>query len=153
MSESAPVRHEVQVGCPVDHAFEVFTARVDAWWPVAHRTRPGAVLTLEGRVGGRLLERGPDGTEAPLGTILVWDPPRAVGFTWRLGAPPGRFTRVDVRFVAEGEARTRVEVVHVEGDSGLGAQWPERARRFDENWGQVLAAYVRAVATPAGRVR
>jgi hypothetical protein len=143
MGDERAVRHEVRVACPVDHAFAVFTERLDGWWPASHRTVPGAVMALEPGEGGRVLERAPDGAEVPLGVVLVWDPPLALSFTWRLGSPPGRFTRVDVRFTVEGPALTRVEVVHSEGDSGLGPQWPDRARRFAENWAQVLAAYVR----------
>jgi uncharacterized protein YndB with AHSA1/START domain len=139
MADNRSIRHEVRVACPVDRAFAVFTARIDGWWPVSHRTVPGSVMALEAGLGGRVFERGPDGVDSPLGSVLAWDPPHALSFSWRLGAPPGRFTRVDVRFVPEG-ARTRVEVVHTEGDSGLGTQWPDRARRFAENWSQVLAA-------------
>ncbi|MEZ4236472.1 MAG: SRPBCC domain-containing protein [Myxococcota bacterium] len=145
---SEPVRYEVRVACPPDHAFRVFTERIDQWWPAAHRSLPGAALAFDPPgLGGCLVERPPEGEPVPLGRILAWDPPDHLAFSWRLGAPPGRFTRVDVRFTAEAAA-TRVAVCHTVADSGLGPDWPDRAARFADNWRRVLVPYVEMIGRP-----
>jgi uncharacterized protein YndB with AHSA1/START domain len=53
-----------------------------------------------------------------MGRVLVFDPPSRVVFswdispTWQIESDPGRTSEVDVRFVAETDARTRVELEH-----------------------------------------
>jgi uncharacterized protein YndB with AHSA1/START domain len=130
------------VRCSVEHAFAVFTARIDAWWPSGHRHLPDARLTLEGRVGGRFFERGADGREHELGEVTRWEPPHRVAYTWHPGALT-RPTAVEVRFSAQG-ATTRVEVTHAEGDANLGEAWPTRAQKFDAAWRHVLPAFAAA---------
>lgn len=138
---SEPVRAEVVLPCPPEKAFELFTRRFDAWWPPKHRTIAGSRIAVDGLgVGGRIVERGADGAERVFGVVLAWRPPEALTFTWTLGAAPGRPTKVDVAFVAVGSDQTRVKVVHSEADSGLGDQWPDRARLFDASWRHVLPA-------------
>lgn len=135
---NTPVCHTIRVRCPLDHAFRTFTDRIDLWWPPGHRKLAGSRITLE--AGGRFLERGADGTENLLGDVVRWEPPHRLTYTWRPGAPAGFATEVDVQFTAEGD-QTRVDVVHREGESGLGEVWPTRARLFDASWTTVLAAY------------
>jgi hypothetical protein len=146
---NAPLAHSVEVGCPLAHAFAVFTRRIDDWWPPGHRRSPTGRLQLEEGVGGRLVEGGDDGAEVELGRVVRWDPPEGskagLAYTWRPGAPRDRTTLVEVTFTQVAGV-TRVDVVHSEGDSGLGAEWPSRAARFDANWAEVLPAYVGAAA-------
>lgn len=129
---------EVVVRCSVERAFDAFVTRIDAWWPESHRKEPGSTLRFEPRVGGRLVERFSEG-ERELGSIVAWEPPEHLSYTWWPGAL-ARPTQVEVRFEAEGEA-TRVRIVHSEGESGLGEKWPERAALFERGWGTVLPAY------------
>jgi hypothetical protein len=50
------------------------------------------------------------------GYVARWEPPRRVVLTWQIGADwkfdPELVTHVEVRFVAEGPDRTRVELEH-----------------------------------------
>lgn len=135
------VRHAVRVRCPVSHAFEVFTARVDAWWPPAHRRLAGSTLVLTPGPEGALHERGPDGTALEIGRIVAWDPPAALSFAWRLGAPADAPTSVRVTFTAQDDA-TLVEVVHVDGLRPL-PDWAGTAPLFVRGWTHVLAAFQR----------
>jgi uncharacterized protein YndB with AHSA1/START domain len=135
-----PLRKSVQVRAAPERVFRTFTERLDSWWPASHRTLPGSVLSLEPGAGGRLLERT-SGEEAQLGTILEWEPPSRLVYTWRLGSPPGLHTVVQVTFTPEGDG-TRVDVLHTEGT--LGGEFPTRAPRFDRAWDQVLPALVAA---------
>ena len=46
-----------------------------------------------------------------------------------------------VRFTPVGE-HTEVEVLHAEGTSALGDEWPARVQRFDRAWAHVLPIYI-----------
>ncbi|MDQ7248179.1 SRPBCC family protein [Dongia sedimenti] len=114
----APVRKSIRVAAPQAHAFEVFTAGLDRWWPKSHHLGASAVklLTIEPWIGGRWYELGEDGTETTVGHILVWEPPSRFVVTWEISSQwksdPGRGSEVELRFVAEGEDNTLVELEH-----------------------------------------
>ncbi len=135
---STPLERSVTVACDVEHAFETFTARLDLWWPPGHKG-PGAKLSMEPRVGGRFVAKGPDGEEKLFGEVLRWEPPHRLTYTWFPGALSGP-TEVDVRFVADGD-NTLVRIVHAEGDAAMGDRWPERVALFERGWSAVLSAF------------
>lgn len=136
---SEPLRRTVRVRCPVAHAFDVFTARLDLWWPPKHRRFAASELFLEARVGGRFFERSSTGEEARLGEVVRCEPPHRITYSWYPGALAGP-TEVDVRFTEDGE-HTLVEVTHSEGNSQLGDAWPQRVELFGRAWGHVLPAF------------
>ena len=72
-----PIRLSFEVDCPPDHAFEIWTGRIDQWWPADHTVtgEDGLTVVLEGRPGGRIFERTPSGAEHDWGEVTVWDPP------------------------------------------------------------------------------
>ena len=114
----APVRKSVRVSAAPARAFEVFTAGFARWWPRSHTIGkvPQKEAVIEPRAGGRWYERGEDGSECEWGKVLVWEPPTRVVLGWQLD-PDFRFdpnvvTEVEVRFIAEGEGATRVELEH-----------------------------------------
>lgn len=146
MTPIAPVRQEVRVRCRPDHAFAVFTSRVDAWWPPSHRRFPASTLSLGAGVGGPLVETSTTGEVHRLGEVVRWEPPELVCFSWRLGAPPSAPTLAFVRFQAEGE-HTRVRVEHVEGAHAL-PDWAHTATIFHRSWGHVLAAFAAHLQHP-----
>ena len=114
----APVRKNVRVSAAPARAFEVFTAGFARWWPPSHTIGkvPQKEVVIEPRVGGRWFERGVDGSECDWGTVLVWEPPARLVLGWQLNADfkfdPRVTTEVEVRFTAEGEGATRVELEH-----------------------------------------
>jgi len=138
---SEPIRRSVRVRCSAAHAFRVFTERIDLWWPQSHRRDAASVFFIEAGEGGRFGERLPDGEERILGKVLHWGPPERLVYSWWPGAVDAP-TRVEVRFLAEGDDTTLVEVRHTEADSKLGDEWPRRAGLFRRAWSQVLPAYV-----------
>lgn len=140
---SEPIRKQIRVRCDPSRAFEVFTSRIDAWWPRSHRKVASSRLVIEPWPSGRFVEIAEGGEEVELGRVLAWDPPRALSYTWRPGAITGP-TTVEVRFAAEGDA-TLVSIVHSEGEAAMGAEWPRRAERFDRSWDQVLPALARGI--------
>ncbi len=54
----APLHLQFDVGCPVEHAFAVWTERIDSWWPGDHTVsvEPGLTFVRERRLGGRIYD-------------------------------------------------------------------------------------------------
>lgn len=146
---NAPLVRTVRVACGIERAFETFTAGIDLWWPQSHRRFPDSRMVLEAFEGGRFLEVATDGSrEALLGNVVRFDPPGRLAYTWYPGALTGP-TLVEVRFNS-GEGHTFVEIVHSEGESGLGEEWPRRAERFASAWGEVLPCFAKRIEIEEG---
>ncbi len=60
-----PLRITVEVDCPPEHAFAVWTGRIALWWPSDHTVsgEADAEIVLEAGVGGRIFERTAAGVE------------------------------------------------------------------------------------------
>jgi uncharacterized protein YciI len=144
-----PVRRAVLVPVGPERAFAAFTAEIGAWWPLGSHSVGGARATgvsIEPRVGGRIIETIRDAPADLWGTVTAWDPPRMVAFTWHPGREPEPATEVAVRFRPEAGG-TRVELEH-RGWERL--ERPEAARtEYHEGWPAVLAAFASAEAGDA----
>jgi len=137
-----PIRKSVTVSAPPEKAFRRFTAEMASWWPLASHSvgqRDSETIVMEGREGGRIVERIRGGRECVWGTITAWEPPRRVAFTWHPGDDPARAQDVEVRFTAEGTA-TRVELEH-SGFERLGALARRAHRGYPLGWAYVLGRY------------
>src|SRR5205085_11437400 len=105
------------------------------------------------RPGGRWFERAPDGTECDWGRVVEWEPPARVLLGWHLNAEwkfdpnPDTATEIEVRFVPESEARTRVELEH-RGFERLGASAAQVREAVDSpgGWTGLLDLYAKAAA-------
>src|SRR5215472_1207367 len=151
------VRKVVDVGAPRDVAWQVFTEQMGSWWPLAMYKigQANAIdAVMEPRVGGRWYERGEDGSTCDWGRVLAWEPHSRLVLSWDVTADwqydPGLQTEIEVRFIAEGAARTRVEFEHRRLDR-YGARRDEMRTIFDKtgDWGQLLAAFAQTAATSA----
>ncbi|PWT98447.1 MAG: ATPase [Terriglobia bacterium] len=103
----APIRQSVRVDCPVEDAFRLFTEGFAQWWPLAAYSIAGEQAEsceIEPWEGGRVLERTRAGEEHEWGSVLAWDPPNRVEFTWNPGS-------VNVEFLVEADG-TRVTLTH-----------------------------------------
>ena len=145
-----PIRLVVELDCPAEHAFEVWTARIGTWWPVDHTAsgQPGLAVILEGRPGGRIFERTPAGAEHDWGEVLAWEPPARLVYSWHLRRDRADATEVEIRFVPVERSRTRVEIEHRAWER-LGAEgeaWRDRNRG---GWSTLLPHY-RKAAESAG---
>ena len=68
--DDEPLRLSLDVDCAPEDAFAVWTERFSLWWPADHTvTGDPALVALEPRLGGRIYERGADGTEHEWGEI------------------------------------------------------------------------------------
>jgi len=144
VSEYPPIRREVLVDAGPEAAFEIFTAGLGRWWPLA----AGKGVYCDGTVafaGGQIIERAADGREAVWGTVTRWEPPAAVAFTWHPGHAAERASRVEVTFTVAG-AQTLVRVIH----SGWEVFDDPAAMRaeYDQGWPAVIGAYVEHAGRP-----
>ena len=149
-AQDTSVRTEVVVDVPIERAFAVFTEDFDSIKPREHNMLQVEIAetVFEAREGGRIYDRGVDGSECQWAEVLAYEPPDRLSFswlidvTWRPEADPSRASEVEVRFSAETPERTRVELEHkhldrhgdgwegmrdgVEGPDG----WPLYLRRY-----------------------
>jgi uncharacterized protein YndB with AHSA1/START domain len=119
MKKELAVKKSVTVNAPQKHVFTVFTEGHGAWWPLeTHHigAQTPQTVIIEPRAGGRWFERAADGTECDWGRVLLWEPFGRLILTWEISAQftrhPNLKTEVEVRFIAEGSERTRVELEH-----------------------------------------
>src|SRR5438132_1124532 len=98
-----PLRMSFLVECPVDHAFDVWTAQTSRWWPVSHTVsaEPGLEVVFQAGKGGRIYERTRNGVEVDWGEITVWEPPRRLGYLWHIRADRADATEVEITFTEE----------------------------------------------------
>lgn len=143
------VWHAVSVALPPAAAFRLFVEGFGRWWP-REFTWSGDSLTqigIEPAPGGACFELGPYQFRLDWGRVVLWDPPRALGFTWQINPDrtpqpdPHRASAVEVGFHAEG-ARTRVSLRHhgfaAHGEDGASYReemgsamgWPLLLERF-----------------------
>src|ERR1700728_3398043 len=85
-----PIRKSVIVPASAERAFELFTAGLGEWWPLATHSvgqdQATGVVFGEG-VGGSIVESLADGSTAVWGTVTRWEPPRLLACTWHAGTP------------------------------------------------------------------
>ena len=140
--EIEPVRTSVKVACSVEHAFEVFTSRLDTWWPKhthsVSRERTSGVA-IEPGVGGEVYEVRDDGQRSAWGRILAWEAPQRFVMTWHPGRAPEAAQEVEVRFVADGDG-TRVELEH-RNWAALGAEAETTRNNYAGGWATVLSQH------------
>lgn len=113
---------EVVVQAPIARAFEAFTKEMASWWPPEHHVLEAelAEMVLEPHTGGRIFDRGVDGSECVWAHVLAYEPPDRFAFSWDIRPDwtieddPDRRSEVEVRFVAAGPNQTRVELEHRE---------------------------------------
>lgn len=137
-----PLVKEVVVAAPIEHAWEVFTAGIDGWWPAeTHSIEPERVraIAFEARPGGRIVERWHDGTECSWGEVEVCEPPHRLRFTWHPYLDRPEATEVEVTFT-EVEGGTHVRLEH-RGWERLGDAGAQSRARYDGGWDFVLGRY------------
>jgi len=148
----------IVVDAPVDTAFAVFTTDMASWWPPEHHLLQGPLesMVFEARAGGRIYDVGTDGSECQWARVLAYDPPNRVVFSWDISVAwqvetdPSKTSEVEVRFVPEGERRTRVELEHRHLDRhGEGWEGVRDAVRSEGGWGMGLQRFAHRAAERA----
>jgi len=145
-----PVVRKVDVRWSREDAFERFTAGIARWWPLrSHSVGQARARTVhfEGAVGGRIYEVEEGGETHTWGTVLAWEPPACVRFTWHPGREPDTAQRVEVRFEETGTG-TRLVLTH-SGWESLGDRAARARFGYNLGWIPVLDRWA-GRATAAG---
>lgn len=144
------VRKSIVIDAPVEHVFNIFTTRLDAWWPHDKHIGKSTPFTaiLEPRVGGRWFERGEDGVECNWGRVLIWEPPHRLVMSWDISSTwqydENVATEVAVRFIQESEQTTRVELEHTRLEwYGDQAEMMRALLDSPNGWAGILAAFAK----------
>lgn len=144
------IRNSIVVEAPIERAFRVFTEDFGSFKPPSHNLLAVEIAetVFEPRVGGRLYDRGVDGSECHWARVLAYEPPHRIVISWDINArwqietDLEKTSEVEVRFIPETVERTRVELEHRHidrhGDSweavreGVGGDqgWPLYLERF-----------------------
>ncbi len=154
------IQHQVIVNAPIERAFAVFTEQFGDFKPREHNllSVPIAETVFETHAGGHIYDRGTDGSECRWARVLVYHPPHRLVFSWDISPAwqvepdPSRTSEVEVRFTAESEKRTRVDLEHRHLERH-GAGWQSIADGVDgeAGWPLYLHRYVGLVAAGAGQ--
>ncbi len=160
MTDATAVSRSIVVEVPVDRAFSVFTDDIGTWWPPEHHIieAPLSRMVFEPRVGGHVYDVGTDGSECRWSRVLAYEPPRRVVFTWDINmqwqveSDPAKASEIEVRFVPEGDAHTRVELTHRHLDRhGEGWEGMRDAVADPNGWATGLGRFAhRLHAAPVG---
>lgn len=154
------VRKVMNVNAPPEVAWQVFTAKMGSWWPLAMYkigVAKAIDVVIEPKVGGRWYELGEDGSTCDWGHVRLWEPQVRLILTWDIDADwqydPALNTEIEVRFIPDGKNATRIELEHSHFDR-YGPRRDEMRAIFDSqgNWGKVLAMFA-SVAEAEGKPR
>lgn len=151
-AQAMSVRAQVVVEARIEDAFAVFTEDFGSFKPPEHNLLGVelAETVFEPREGGRLYDRGVDGSECRWARVLAYEPPNRVVISWdispqwQIETNLEKTSEVEVRFISEAPERTRVEVEHrnlerhgegwdgVRDAVGSPGGWPLYLQRFAE---------------------
>jgi uncharacterized protein YndB with AHSA1/START domain len=150
-----PIRRTITLSSAPADAFRVFTEGMADWWPRAYTWSVDDLerIVVEPWQGGRWYEVRRGGREEVWGTVLEWDAPARVTFSWQIRADRtpepdlSRASQVDIRFFEEGPGETRFELTH-DGFARHGGAAAQYRAGMDapEGWTAILASYTEAVA-------
>jgi len=144
-----PVVKVVTVACTAEQAFRYFTADFSLWWPSAthsvvaysseFKDKPAAVI-FEPRSGGRIFERTRSGEEHLWGSVLAWEPPGRLEFSFHPGRDDKEAQNVEVTFTSVPDG-ARVVLTH-SGWEKLSANAQQARDSYNGGWeGVFVTAY------------
>jgi uncharacterized protein YndB with AHSA1/START domain len=146
----------IVVEAPIERAFRVFTEQFNQIKPREHNLLGVdiAETVFEARVGGRIFDRGIDGSECQWARVLAVEPPERLVFSWdispqwQIEADLAKTSEVEVRFIAETPERTRLELEHRHLDRhGEGWEGVRGGVGGDQGWPLYFARYAELIAT------
>ncbi|MCU1600360.1 MAG: Activator of Hsp90 ATPase 1 family protein [Frankiales bacterium] len=144
-----PLELSYELACSPAHAFEVWTTRMPSWWPKGHSVShdPATVVSLEGYVGGRLLETTSSGEVIVFGEVTEWAPPRSFSYRWHIGRSRDEATDVTITF-DPGPSGTLLSIRQT-GWERLGAEAATYREANAGGWTALLPSYLAAVSSAA----
>jgi uncharacterized protein YndB with AHSA1/START domain len=138
------IKKEFVVEASQQTAFEVFTRKMDLWWPRTHHIGTSAMteMVVEPYLNGRWYSRHTDGSEANVGYVLNYQPYDLLVLAWQIDGDfkcnPNLITEVVTEFIAEGPKTTRVKFEHKDLHKlGNG----KVVESMDKGWGEIMNVY------------
>ena len=139
MVQIEPVVKTITVQGEPGVVFELFTSRIDEWWPKQTHSVGGSDadrVAVEPGQGGRIYEVTRDGVEHDWGEITTWQPAARLALTWHPGMAASQSTHLEITFRATAEG-TEVTLVH-DGWEARGPSGPALRDEYDTGWDVVL---------------
>jgi uncharacterized protein YndB with AHSA1/START domain len=149
------VRASIVVEAPLERAFSVFTDDIGTWFPREYNLLDVDIAerVFEPRAGGRVYDRGVDGSECHWARVLAYEPPQRVVISWdisprwQIETDPEKTSEIEVRFIPEAPERTRVELEHRNLDRhGEGWEQTRESVAGEGGWPGCLRAFGERVA-------
>ena len=154
-SQQASVRTQIVVDASLERAFRVFAEEFDRIKPREHNMLAVEIAetVFEPHQGGRIYDRGVDGSKCQWARVLAYEPPNRVIFSWdinpqwQIETDLERASEVEVRFISETPERTRVELEHRNLDRhGVGWEALGEGVGGEGGWPLYLQKYTEAIA-------
>jgi uncharacterized protein YndB with AHSA1/START domain len=142
-AQDTSVRAQTVVEVAIERAFALFTEEFDSIKPREHNLLAVDIAesVFEPREGGRIYDRGVDGSECQWARVLAYEPPHRVVFSWdisprwQIESDPDKASEVEIRFISETADRTRVELEHRNLDRhGDGWEGVREGVHGDQGW-------------------
>ncbi|MDB5124854.1 MAG: ATPase [Mucilaginibacter sp.] len=143
-----PIKKEVTVEASQETAFNVFTQKMDLWWPKTHHVgkTPLVESVLEPGTNGRWYSKHEDGSEINVGYVLSWNPYGHLVLAWQVNGDfqydPNLVTEVEIKFIDEGPKKTRVQMEHRDLDKLTGGT--KVIEDMDKGWEYIMNLYKEA---------
>jgi len=109
-----PLISTIEVPCGQEDAFKVFVEDMGSWWPLDKRSmsmfdgKPAKSVSLDAKVGGKIIEIAHDGKEHLWGTVKTFDPFDSISMDFHMGLPASTASLVTVVFTKIKNNSTKV---------------------------------------------
>ena len=139
----APIIRSVVVQVEATRAFELFTSRMQDWWPHGKTIgrQPHAAVIIEPWNEGRWFERDAQGEETQWGKVLAWEPPHRLLLGWQIGTDwayhADLLTEVELSFKPHAAGGTVVTLEHRHMER-FGAEAARHREILDGGWPTLL---------------
>jgi uncharacterized protein YndB with AHSA1/START domain len=136
------IKKEVVVEASQETCFEVFSRKMDLWWPRSHHVgkSPLVEMVLEPKAGGRWYSTHEDGEQCSVGYVQDFEPHSRLVLVWQLNGEfqldPELHTEVELAFIADQPQRTIVKFEH-RGVEKLG----KAVEGMNQGWGMIMDLY------------
>jgi len=133
------IKKEMVVEASQETAFQVFSQKMDLWWPRSHHVgkTPMLKMVLEPKQRGRWYSAHEGGEVCEVGFIQDYQPNSRLLLIWQLNGEfkhdPALNTEVEVLFTAQGPKKTLVKFEHRNIET-LG----KAVEGMDRGWGLIL---------------
>ncbi|MBW3670949.1 MAG: SRPBCC domain-containing protein [Acidobacteria bacterium] len=134
-----PVRSVVEVELEQKEAFEFFTSHLSRWWPLEAYSVSGKrteTAVFELAEGGEIFELAENSERITWGTVLLFEPPSRLIFSWHPGRDADTAQEVEVTFESTSSG-TRVSLEH-RGWEALGEDAQKIREPYVNGWAYVL---------------